>query len=424
MSVTLTGLGACREVGRSSFLLDFGEKIVLDRGLKVHDGNQIGYPLDINTNFNAVVLSHAHLDHSGDVPNLYIKSRVPCYLTPPTLSISEILWKDTLKIAEFEGNEPSFSKEDIERVKQYSFGINYNKKLGITKKCSLEFFDAGHILGSALSKLSFGKTNFLYTGDYNPDPMSMHKGTDLNVGNVDFVLTEATYGDRNHPPRKETEKKFIEKVQEGLDNNGTVLIPAFAVGRTQEIITILEQNKIKAPVFIDGMGQKVSQVYLNNPDYFANFKSFKKYLDKTTWVKSNRDRKKALDEPSVIVSTAGMLNGGPAFYYLEHILSDPNSKVILTGFQVEGTQGARLLEENKIFIKEKDFNAEAEVLRFEFSAHASQDAMLRAFKKWSPQKIFLAHGDPKIMDIFIQKIDQDLGIKAEALELNKKIKLD
>ncbi len=423
MSVTLTGLGACKEVGRSSFLLDFGEKILFDSGLKVTP-DKTEMPLPLHTNVDAAILSHAHLDHSGFLPHLFLKSNSLCYMTRPTLDIAEILWYDTIKIAGYEGQDPPFNESEIDLAKKFSFGVGYNRKLNITKNASLEFFDAGHILGSALCKLDFDNKSILYTGDFNPDETRLHAGADLNVGKVDYVLSESTYGDRNHPPRKDVEKALVAKINEGLENNGTILLPSFAVGRTQEIVDILNDYNVNAPIFLDGMGQKVSLVYLRYPEYLKDSAYLKNSLKNVEWVKSDRDRRKALEEPSVIVATAGMLAGGPALRYIKTILDDPKSKVLLTGYQVEKTPGRMLIEEKRMFIDEVEYKAECDVQRFDFSAHGSQESMIRAYKKWNPEKIVLVHGDPKVMQIFKDKIEQDLGINTMILDKAEVTKLD
>ena len=229
-SAYLTGLGGCQEVGRSSFLLDFGEKILFDSGVKL-TSNDPEYPDSVKTNLDAVVISHAHLDHSGHLPHLFVESNALSYMTPPTLDIAKILWFDSLKIAGLEGLELEWSEEEIKKAEKFTFPTPYNRKLNITKNSSLEFFDAGHIIGSALSKISFDDKTFLYTGDFKKDETRLFKGADLKTGNIDYLLIESTYGDRNHPPRKELEKLFVEEVQNTLDKGGWALVPAVVILR-------------------------------------------------------------------------------------------------------------------------------------------------------------------------------------------------
>jgi len=420
--IYFTALGGCNEVGRSSFLLDFGEKIVLDRGVKFGPSGS-EYPLPVETNLDAVVISHAHLDHSGALPDLFVNSNVLSYMTEPTLELSKILWFDTLKIAGLESESISFSKDEIEEISRYTFPVEYRRVLHITKSCSMQFFDAGHILGSAMPKLSIGEKSFLYTGDFKVEDTRLFKGADLDVGKVDYLAIESTYGDRNHPPRKECEKIFVEEVRATLDSGGTVLVPAFAVGRSQEIIDVLHEYKINAPVYLDGMGQRVASATLRFPNYLKDPRFLKKALDETIWVKNNADRKRALNNPGVIVTTAGMLQGGPAMNYLKHIYKDEKSNVFLTGYQVEGTPGRILMETGRINIDGRNYDVKGKVEKFDFSAHASQQEMMKAISKWGPEKVLLVHGDPEVIKVFKKKIEEETGIETLVPEAGKKIEL-
>jgi len=374
-------------------------------------------------NLDAVVLSHAHLDHTGALPDLFVNSSILTYMTLPTLELSKILWFDTLKIAGYEGIDSAFSKEEIEDATKFTFPVDYKRTLHITQNCAMQFFDAGHILGSAMPKFTMGDKSLLYTGDFKVEETRLFKGADLNVGPIDYLAIESTYGDRNHAPRAECEQIFIEEVQETLDRGGTALVPAFAVGRSQEIIDVLHEHKINAPIYLDGMGQRVAAVTTKFPKFLKNPRSLKKALDKTIWVRNNSDRKKAVDQPSVIVTTAGMLQGGPALNYLKRIYKDERSNVFLTGFQVEETPGRILMETNKIEIDGKVYNVKGKVEKFDFSAHASQSEMMRAITKWQPEKILLVHGDPEVIKIFGKKIYAETGIEVIVPEAGKKIEL-
>ncbi len=422
VSAYLTGLGGCQEVGRSSFLLDSGEKILFDNGVKLTP-KETEYPMPIKTNLDAVVISHAHLDHSGNLPHLFVESNFLCYMTQPTLEIAKILWFDTLKIAGLEGMQPEWTEEEIKKTEKYTFPTAYGRGLDITKNSSLEFFDAGHIIGSAMAKLCFDGKTFLYTGDFKKEETRLFKGANLKVGNVDYLLIESTYGDRNHPPRKETEKLFVEEVQDTIDRGGWALVPAFAVGRSQEIIDILNEYKINAPIYLDGMGQKAARVTLAFPQYLKDPKFLRKALNNAVWVRRESFRKKALKQPSVIVTTAGMLQGGPAMSYLKEIYKDENSAVLLTGYQVEGTPGRKLMETKGITVDGEGLEVRGKVEKFDFSAHASQQEMLESIKKWSPEKVFLVHGDKDVTVVFKDKIKEELGLEATILERGKKVPL-
>ena len=421
--ISFTALGGCNEVGRSSFLVDFGEKVLLDRGIKLTPSGA-EYPLPVETNMDAVVISHAHLDHSGALPDLFVNSHILSYMTAPTLDISKILWFDTVKIAGLESEDIPFSKAEIDEAAKYTFPVEYNRTLQITPNCSTQFFDAGHILGSAMPKLTIGDKSLLYTGDFKVEETRLFKGANLNVGNVDFLAIESTYGDRNHPPRKECEKLFIEEIQETLDNGGWAIVPAFAVGRSQEIIDVLHEHKINAPIFLDGMGQKVARTTMHFPEFLKNPRSLKKALENTHWIKGQSERNKVLKEPSVVVTTAGMLQGGPAMNYIKKLHKGEKNNIFLTGFQVEETPGRILMETNKIEIDGKSYEVKGKVEKFDFSAHASQKEMMKAISKWQPEKILLVHGDPIVIQAFKKKIEEDTGIEVLVPEAGKTIDLE
>lgn len=419
---SLTGHGACQEVGRSAIVLDFGEKFLLDFGIKLNI-DSLEYPLEITEQIKAVIISHAHLDHSGLLPYFYKKNECLSFMTQPTLELADILWKDSIKIAEFEGMAPKYTKTEVERTHQYNFMVPYNKKLNLNNELSMQFYDAGHILGSALTKLTYGDKSFLYTGDYKVIETQLHVGADLNVGPVDYVLTESTYGDREQHDRKLEEKAFCESVQSTVERGGWAIVPVLAIGRSQEIIDILAKYNIEAPIYFDGMGKAVSEVYERHPDLVKDPKGLKKALNDVEWVQGKQGRAKALKQPSIIVSTSGMMKGGPVQHYLKKVIKDPRSKIHLTSFQAEGTPGRMLLDSGKIPNPETKAieTVSCRYEKFEFSAHPSQSEMIAALKKWSPKEIFMVHGDKKVMEIFAKKIKDETGIKASALPLGKKV---
>jgi putative mRNA 3-end processing factor len=419
---SLTGLGACQEVGRSAFLLDFGEKFLLDYGVKLNPEG-IEYPLEVNENIKAAIISHAHLDHSGLLPYFYKKSECLSFMTQPTLELADILWRDSIKIAEFEGMAPKYDKNEVERTHKYNFVAPYKKRISLTSNTSIEFFDAGHILGSSLTKITHKEESFLYTGDFKMEETQLHVGADMSLGKVDYVMTESTYGDREHPNRKAEEQRFCESVQDTIDRGGQAIIPAFAVGRSLEVIDILSKYNLQAPIYLDGMGQKVGSVYLKNGPLIKDAKGLSSALQNANWVKNGSMRKQALKEPSAIVTTSGMMKGGPVMHYANKVFNDPKSKIHLTGYQVEGTPGRMLMDDGILPIGEKEVQTKVNCRyeKFDFSAHPSQQEMIKALKKWSPKEVFLVHGDKKVMPIFAKKIKDELGIKVNIPEAGKKL---
>jgi putative mRNA 3-end processing factor len=419
---SITGLGACQEVGRSGFVLDFGEKFLLDYGIKLTpDG--VDYPLDVREHVKAVIISHAHLDHSGLLPYYYKNSECISFMTQPTLELADILWKDSIKIAEFEGMAPKYTKQEIERTHRYNFIVPYNRPLHLSHDVSFEFFDAGHILGSALTKINCGEKSFLYTGDYKLEETQLHKGADMSMGHVDYVMIESTYGDRDHPNRKASEKAFCESVQDTVDRGGWAVVPVLALGRAQEIIDILAKYSITAPIFLDGMGKAVSEVYLRHSELIKDPKGLKRGLSSVIWVQGKNGRAKVMKRPCVIVTTSGMMKGGPVVGYVEKLMNDRQSKIHLTSFQAEGTPGRELMEKGVLPFGKSGQNVKiaCKYEKYDFSAHPDQGEMIRSLKKWSPQEVFLVHGDRPVMDIFAKRIADETGLKAHILHTGKRV---
>lgn len=421
---SLTGLGACEEVGRSGFILDFGEKLLLDYGVKVNPKG-LDYPMDVNENIKAIILSHAHLDHSGYLPYFYKKSNAVSFMTQATLGISDILWQDSLKIADIEGATPKYSKADIEDTHKHNFLLPYRKEMHITNDLSLEFFDAAHILGSALSKLTFKDKTFLYTGDFKAEETQLHKGMD-DVGKVDYVMLESTYGDREHPKRKEVEKALCESVQDTIDGGGFAIIPAFAVGRSQEIVDILTAYNVTGDIYLDGMGKKVADLYLQNSHLIKSPKQLADGLKKVKWVFGPKDRKEAMKKPSIIVTTSGMMKGGPVVGYVEKMINDPKSKIHLSGYQGDETPGRMLQDTGRLpYGKDESIvKVGCKYEKYDLSAHPGQKEMISALKKWSPKKAFLVHGDKEVMQVFKKEIEQKTGIEVVIPKTGKKIEFD
>ncbi|MFH0905979.1 MAG: MBL fold metallo-hydrolase [archaeon] len=405
--------GAAQEVGRSAILLKGNDKLLLDYGLKISpkskditsdDFGGVEMPFKINDYVNAVVLSHAHLDHSGAIPALYKSGTCPTFLTKATQELSNILWKDTIKIAKIKEIDSIFDKEDIIETNNYCFNIDYRKEVNITKNSTLKFFDAGHIPGSTISLIKTEGKRIMYTGDFRSSESQLFKGYDKNLENADYLITETTYGTEVHKDREKQEKLFIGDILETLDNGGSVIIPAFAIERSQEVIAILKKYRIDAPIYLDGMAKAATNIFLNYPSYFKDYKLFRKAADSVEFIKSQRNRKKLRKEQCIIVTTAGMLEGGPVLGYIEE-LDDPKNRIILTGYQVEGTNGRRLLESGKLIIDGREFKPRADVKKYSFSAHAGKDEIIKFIKKVNPQKVVCVHGDKE--NIFKFKADLD-----------------
>ena len=402
----LTFLGACKEVGRAGILVEEKEsRILLDYGLKVND--ELIAPLPVQGFLDGIIISHAHLDHSGYCPILYQDTDMPCYMTPPSLPLIDMLVKDSIKVQNLRGLCKIFTGTHLKRMLRNTIPVEYNKERRIGD-FSFTLHDAGHILGAAYVKLQ-SKNSLIYTADIKFENTRLHKAAVME-GDVDFLIIESTYGSRNHKDRKESEKELVAACREVCDDNGNVLIPSFALGRAQEIACVLYKHNFEYPVFMDGMAKSAAEIMIDFPNYLRDFKEFYSAMKWIQWVDSPKKRKKALDEPSVIISTAGMLQGGPAVHYLLEMLGLPNQALFFVGFQPEGTPGKKILDTG--FFSADGYNVNCKNLiikKFDFSAHASSDELKNCAKKLNPKAVFVVHGDPEEASALAEWIKEKVG---------------
>ncbi|MEM2174321.1 MAG: MBL fold metallo-hydrolase [Candidatus Micrarchaeia archaeon] len=327
MKISIFGSG--REVGRSAILLSNGKNLLLDCGIKVRDEeNPTGFP-KINTRINYSIITHGHLDHCGFIPA--IKNCI-FFSTPPTLALSEILIKDAKKV------DPSlpFNQQDIEKMSRNFILIPYKVEQKIDN-FSFILHDAGHIPGSAIVEIKTNGKKIVYTGDFKLEETRLQKGGEI-VEDVDILIIECTYSYKNHEPRKKIEKEFVKSIEETIKKGGNVILPAFGVGRTQELALILYSYDVNLPVYVDGMGVTVSKTILNYPAYVKNYLLLRQSIQNLREVME----KNIFKEPCVIISTAGMVEGGPVINYilsLDKIMKEAKEKnvekygkIIFTGF--------------------------------------------------------------------------------------------
>jgi len=204
-----------------------------------------------------------------------------------------------------------------------------------------------------------------------------------------------------------------------------VILPAFAIERSQELLCILERYNVNVPIYLDGMAKLATTIFSQHPTYFRDFLKFKKAIEKVEFVKNQKKRDKIVNklEPCIIITTAGMLEGGPALYYIRELGDDPRNKIILTGYQVEGTNGKRLLDKNKLYIDGKVYSPRAKTIRHSFSAHAGKDELIELVKKVNPRKVVCVHGDKDTTFHFKNELKR-LGIDAENPAIGDVIELD
>lgn len=395
---TIKFLGGCGEVGRSAVAVD---SIALDYGIKPSSPPE--FPLDFSP--KAVLISHAHLDHLGFAPSL-MEFDPRIYLTPPSIDIGRILLHDTLNVM----NPAPFSKKEIRQFESNCVAVEYDETFEIDN-FRVEFINAGHIPGSAMISIE-NDVSILYSGDLKLEETRLLEGADKNIPEHDILIVESTYFGVEHPGRRELERKFVESVLDTIDNKGHAIIPAFAVGRTQEVLMILESYGITP--YVDGMGKEVFKILERYPDYVKDPKALRRAFKNAIWVEWKK-REDVLKDPSAVVTTAGMLNGGPALFYVSKLYNDPKSKLLITGYQVEGTNGDLALKYGMINLGNKIVKLKMAVEQYDFSAH-SGDSQLKEFVRNAVKKgaetIFTVHGE-KCGD-FANWIRENLGVEAYA----------
>ncbi len=410
-------LGGASEVGRSAILIKDEKRILLDYGIKVDDKTE--YPMQA-AGVDIAVLSHAHLDHSGFFPSLFYGNYPTTIATKPTIELSELLIEDSLKISRRQHLKQAFFKKQLEIFAKKSIKYEYGVPVD-NGDYYITLYDAGHISGSAITlieKVKNGK-RLIYTGDFKIEPQILQGSADIVEGNV--LLIESTYASREHPDRGELIKKFIASIKEVLDNNGTALVPSFAVGRAQEILAILYMNKLIDYTYIDGMAKAASEIVINYPEFTRNKDILLGALKNAHWIGMHASRSEPLQRPSIIVTTAGMLNGGPALDYITKL--NKNSKIFLTGYQVEGTNGRLMMEGKPIKINGRRFKVEVPYEFFDFSAHAGKSDLYEYVRKSNPETVICIHGDEENTKLFAETLKLE-GFEAYAPKVGNKIKID
>ncbi|HDI02315.1 MAG TPA: beta-CASP ribonuclease aCPSF1 [Ignisphaera sp.] len=448
--VRVTFLGAAQEVGRSAILVETAEsKILLDFGL--NPGRSLSpnaFPrLDLigiePEDIDAVIVSHAHLDHCGLVPYLFKYGyKGPVYTTEATRDLMILLLKDFLDITEREGKVPPFTMKDVEKMLLHTITLRYNVVTDIAPDIRLTFYNAGHILGSAIVHLHIGNGfyNIVYTGDFKYGRTRLLEKADSEFPRVDALIMESTYGATEQPRREEAEEQLIHIVKKTIERRGKVLIPSLSVGRAQEIMLVLaeamKRGKIpEVPVYIEGMIQEVTAIHTAYPELLArsirqSLEAGENPFDYHTFnrLEGREPRTEIVEssEPAIIIATSGMLTGGPAVEYFKLMASNPKNSLVFVSYQVEGTLGRKI----KDGVREVTFvNASGrveivkvnmEVYSIEgFSGHSDKQQLLDYLKSITPKPstIMLVHGETSAISSLRESITKSkprLGIPKNA----------
>lgn len=456
--IRITALGGFMEVGRSALLVETSEsKILIDCGINPgsKEPHEMYPRLDLANisleDIDAVIISHAHLDHTGFLPILFkFGYDGPVYCTEPTLPLTTLLLTDAIKVASAEGNRQPYDMNDIRKFISHCITLPYGLVTDITSDVKLTFNNAGHILGSATVHLHIGECthNILYTGDYKFSKTMLLPPAAYTYPRVETLITESTYGAKQDvmPTREETERMFIKAVNDVIERGGKVLIPVPAVGRAQELLLVLnefiQKGELKeTTIFIEGMIKEATAIHLSFPEYLT--KELKTRIVENdenpfiseyfTIIEHPSQREEVMAPgPTIIVATSGMLEGGPSVQYFMELAGEEKNKVLFVSYQVAGTLGRRVLDGAKQVSlvdssgKIRVIDVKCEIQRIEgFSGHSDYNQLLSFVSKFKGkvQRVIVNHGERKKVENLASVIQRIYRIPAFQLDIGDSMKL-
>ena len=447
--VRITTLGCCREVGRASFILSTPEtRVLIDCGDKPGAEGEVPYlqvPEALGSgpsSLDAVVLTHAHLDHSALIPLLFKYGYDgPIYTTEPTRDLMGLLTLDYLDVASKEGRSPPYDSEMVREAIKHTIPIEYGDVTDISPDIKLTLHNAGHILGSAVAHFHVGDGlyNVAFSGDIHYDDTRLFNGAVNDFPRVETLVLESTYGGRNdyQTDQADSEEKLKEVINETYERDGKVLIPAFAVGRSQELMLVLEEamrdGEIpEMPVHLDGMMWEATAIHTTYPEYLRDDLRDRIFhddenpflADQFNHIDGGEDERQDVTdgEPAIILSTSGMVTGGPIMSWLEHLGPDPDSTLTFVGYQAEGTLGRRI--QNGWDEIPLGNNSRGNTLKLKmnvetvdgFSGHADRQGLENFVKTMNPrpEKILCVHGDESSVQDLSSALYHDYNLRTFA----------
>ena len=456
--VSLLTLGGFGEVGRSCMLLTTHEsKILLDCGINPGAKDPLNaFPrldwanIDLSE-LDAIVLSHAHLDHCGFLPVLFKYGyRGPIYCSEPTLPLMTLIQTDMIKVAKVEGSIPLYSERDVKEVIKHTITLPYSLVTDIAPDVKLVLSNSGHILGSSTVHLHIGNGdhNVVYTGDLKYGRSQLLESASWNYPRVETLIIESTYGAKEDimPSREEVEMNFVNTINRTLSEGGKILIPVPAVGRAQEILMVIDSymkagKMIEAPVFIEGMISEATAMHIAHPEYLVRDlrqrimeSDDNPFMSEYFTIIEHIDRREEAlkDLPAIIMATSGMLEGGPVIEYFKAISSDAKNKLVFVSYQVNGTLGRRVLDGSKqvsIMGRESKIeviNINCGVEKIEgFSGHSDYNQLISYVGKLRPKlrKVIIDHGEKRKVENMASSIGRIFRIHSLHPSVQEAIKL-
>jgi len=375
-------------------------------------GHEPGFPMHVPPkDIDALILTHSHLDHSGALPIFYIEGKRPLYTNELNLELTQILIQDFIHLS---GYYLPFEYIELKTMVRSNTHLDYGEteKIG---DMSFQLLNAGHTPGSSSVLVEAEGKKVLFTGDFNVEDTKLLKGAKIDYTDLDAIIIESTYANADHVPRDEVERDFIDSCTEVVEKGGIVLIPAFGVGRAQEIACTLVGNHFEHPIIFDGMAREASRVIMNNKEFLRDPKLFTDAMHSVEWVEGWRDRRRALRNPGVIISPAGMLKGGASQFYISKVGKKANNAVFLVSYQIPGTPGRELMDKGICTIDGKVRKIKAKVKHFDFSSHSGATHLKNVLSGLGGKpKVFAVHGEEANCELLAKWANTELGLEAVA----------
>ncbi|MBM3231881.1 beta-CASP ribonuclease aCPSF1 [Candidatus Pacearchaeota archaeon] len=445
MWVRLTYLGSGRQVGRSCLLLQTPKsKIVFDCGINpgIIDGPEKFPYLDVSeigdlSSIDAIVLSHAHLDHSGLIPYLYkMGYKGPTYMTPPTRDIAALLALDMVSVHYKKAEVPIYRADDVKEMVRHSICLNFGEVFDITPDIRITFYNAGHVLGSAVTHVNIGNGlhNFVYTGDSNYRKTRLLDPAVNFYPRVESIMVESTYGskDQIQPPLSEVEEIFCNLVNDTVKRGGKILLPELGLGHAQETLLRVEDamrtGKLpEIPVYLDGMLWDITAIHTAYPEFLGSNVRNKIFNDENPFVSpyfkkvgSPTERKEVVEGgPCIVIATSGMLAGGASVEYFKEFAENENNLIIFGCYQAPGSLGRQISEGNKVVKIDENFGGETINVNMQvetmsgLSAHSGRGELMQFIGRMNPKpkKVIISHGEQSRCLDFASSVYRQYGIE-------------
>jgi hypothetical protein len=453
--VRMTAMGGFRQVGRSASLLTTREsKILIDCGL---DPSSDATPyfaipeVQPLSDIDAVVITHAHLDHCGTLPALFKYGyKGPVYCTPPTRDLMALLQLDNIKLGFGEDKKTPYEASHVRQEILHTITLKYNETTDIAPDVRLTFHNAGHILGSAIAHFHIGDGlhNVAFSGDTKYEKTWLFNPANNRFPRLETLVIESTYGGHNDvtPTRAEASEEMGNLLQQATAKGGKVLIPVFAVGRSQEVMLVIEEQmrlgKIpKCPVYLDGMIWEATAIHTAYPEYLnsslrtqifqQNENPFLSPIFKRVETANMREEICHSPDPCIVLATSGMMSGGPVMEYFREWADDPNNWLLFVGYQSEGSIGRSIQRgrsEITLSMKGKPIDLQIKMQRVTvdgFSGHSDRKQLMRYISSLEPKpnKIIIGHGEDKKCTDFASSIYKKFGIETKAPQNLETIRL-